>query len=298
MSKRESLGRYNLIIKKLRKHPATFKEIERYLTEESEIHAYNFVTSIRTFQRDLADIRSLYGIDIQFNRSEKKYYIVDDDNTELKERIIEAFDTYNALNMSDRLSKHIHFEKRCSNGSEHLFGILHAIKNKLRLSFWHQKFHDENPSQRHVAPYALKEFKNRWYLVAKDEKDERIKSFALDRIKVIEITKRHFDYPSDFDINSHFRYCFGIMGPNSEKPHEIILSIDPYHGKYIKSMPLHETQKIISDTKEELLISLQLYITFDFIMELCAMHELVKIIKPQILINQMKKILQNTLKAY
>jgi len=41
MSKRESIARYSLIIKKLRKQPSTFAEIETCLALESEIQAYS-----------------------------------------------------------------------------------------------------------------------------------------------------------------------------------------------------------------------------------------------------------------
>ncbi len=69
MSKREAVARYNLIINKLRKHPASFDEILSYLEVESDIQSYNFVVSLRTFQRDLADILSIYNIEINYDFS-------------------------------------------------------------------------------------------------------------------------------------------------------------------------------------------------------------------------------------
>ena len=75
MSKRESISRYNLIIKKLRKHPSSFSEISDYLAFESDLQEYNFNVSKRTFQRDIEDIRSVYNIDIQYDFSRKVYNI-------------------------------------------------------------------------------------------------------------------------------------------------------------------------------------------------------------------------------
>jgi hypothetical protein len=51
------------------------------------------------------------------------------------------------------------------------------------------------------------------------------------------------------------------------------LSFDDYQGKYIKSLPLHESQQTISDSENELQIKLKLYITHDFIMELLSYGE-------------------------
>lgn len=296
MSKREAISRYNLIIKKLRKHPCTFQEIADYLSLESEFQAYNFNVSKRTFQRDLEDIRSIYNVDIQYDFSQKVYYIENEQQPEVNERIYEAFDFLNALNITDRLSDYIHFEKRKPQGTENLYGLLHAIKNKVRITFTYQKYWEDEISLRNVEPYALKEFKNRWYVLAKDLKDNQVKSFALDRLTDLEISKKPFQFPVDFNVNEHYKYCFGIISPNGLEPEEIILSFDPFQGKYIKSLPLHHTQKVIKDDEDELQIKLTLCITFDFIMEILSYGENVKVLKPDSLNNELKQIYRNALK--
>lgn len=298
MSKRESIARYNLIIKKLRKHPASFAEIADYLALESELQEYNFNVSKRTFQRDLEDIRSLYNIDIQFDFSRKVYFLDFDEQSDVNERILEAFDTFNALNLSDRLSNNIHFEKRRPQGTENLYGLLHAIKNQLQIKFTYQKFWEDELTKRNVEPYALKEFRNRWYVLANDLKDNQVKSFALDRLTNLDITKRKFQFPNDFNINEHYKYCFGIISPNGHKPQEVILSFDPFQGKYIKSLPLHESQQILIDNEDELRVKLTLFVTHDFFMELLSYGENLKVIEPESLIKDIKNSLQETLKQY
>ncbi|MFQ3578707.1 MAG: WYL domain-containing protein [Bacteroidales bacterium] len=298
MSKRESIARYNLIIKKLRKQPSSFSEISDYLAFESDLQEYNFKVSKRTFQRDIADIRSVYNIDIQYNFSRKVYYIDHDEQPEVNERIFEAFDTFNALNITDRLSNYIHFEKRRPQGTENLYGLLHAIKNKVQISFLYQKFWEDENSHRIAEPYALKEFKNRWYVLANDLKDKKVKSFALDRLTGLQITRKKFQFPIDYDVNEHFKYCFGIISPNEHSPQEVILSFDPIQGKYIKTLALHESQVILKDNEEELLLKLTLYITHDFVMEILSFGDNVKVIQPVSLIAEIKKAYENALKLY
>jgi predicted DNA-binding transcriptional regulator YafY len=298
MSKRESIARYNLIIKKLRKQPATLAQIRDYLELESELQDYNFRVSGRTFQRDLEDIRSLYNIDIQYDFSWKVYYIDSDDQPEVNERILEAFDIYNALNLTDRLSDFIHFDPGRPQGTENLFGLLHAIKNRLQIRFAYNKFRDDALSVREVRPYALKEFRNRWYILARDISDEQLKTFSLDRMSDLEITRRHFQLPADFDVNRYFKYCYGIMSPNAESPAEIILSFDPLQGKYIKTLPLHASQQILEDNTKELRIRLTLFVTHDFIMELLSYGEHLKVIQPSSLAEAMKSAFRNALERY
>ena len=298
MSKRESISRYNLIIKKLRKHPASFKEISEYLAFESELQEYNFNVSKRTFQRDLDDIRSLYNIDIQYDYSRRVYHIAIDQQPEVNERILEAYDTFNALNITDRLSNHIHFEKRRPQGTENLYGLLHAVKNSIQIKFTYQKYWEEELSQRIAEPYALKEFRNRWYVLARDVQDQQIKSFALDRLTNLEISKKRFQFPRDFNTSEHFKYSFGIIGPNDHQPQEVVLSFTPFQGKYIKSLPLHESQQILIDNDEELRIKLKLFITHDFFMELLSYGENMKVLQPESLIDDLKASLKKVLKQY
>ncbi len=298
MSKRESITRYSLIINKLRKHAASFNEISDYLALESEIQGYNFNISKRTFQRDLNDIRSLYNIDIVYDKPLKAYIIDYDEESGFQARILEAFDTLNALNLNERLSQYIHFEKRQPQGTENLYGLLHAIKNRLQINFSYQKFWEESLTHRYVEPYALKEFKNRWYILANDMKDKKVKSFALDRLSELNITKKHFQLPVDFDANQYYKHCFGIISPNGHTPEEVILSFDPVQGKYIKSLPLHSSQQVLIDNDRELRIKLTVYVTHDFFMEILSYGDLVQVLQPESLIQELRNSYQNALKKY
>jgi predicted DNA-binding transcriptional regulator YafY len=298
MSKREILLRYNLIINKLRNKPATFKVIEDYLERESELQEYKLTVCIRTFTRDLDDIRLLFNISIEYDFSKKVYFINDEGQPEVNNRMLEAFDTFQALNISDGLSNYIHFEKRKPQGTENLHGLLHSIKNRYLIKFDYQKFWDSEATHRKAEPYALKEFKNRWYILAKDLKDNKIKTFALDRLTKLETTAKKFNYPSNYNVEEHYKYCFGIISPNGQKPEEVILSFKPFQGKYLKTLPLHQTQEVILDNEEELQLRLKLCVTHDFLMELLSFGDQVKVLQPQGLVNELKKTYLNTLEQY
>lgn len=284
MSTTELLLRYIHIVNRVSKSPATFKEIDDYLTRQSAFQDYKFNISQRQFLRDLKKIGSILEIEIYYDPRQGVYLINEAEFSELSRRRLEAFDTFNALKIGDSTSRLIHFEKRRPQGTENLFGVLHAIKNNLQINFTYQKFWEEQSTERSVHPLALKEFKNRWYLLSKDTKDGAIKTFALDRLTTLDITPIKFKPSPDFDIEEQFRYCFGIISPTDEEPQEIILSFTPFQGKYIKSLPLHESQKILIDDKNELRIKLKLFVTHDLIMELLSFGDNMKVLQPDSLI--------------
>lgn len=298
MSKRASLARYNLIIKKLRRYPTDFKNIADYLEEESRIQGYNFRVSKRTFQRDLNDIRSLYNIDIQYDFSKRVYFIKFEDREGFGERILQSFDVFNALRISERLSKYIHFERRNPEGTEYLSDFLKAIKTRSQVKIAHQKFEESKAILRHINPLALQEFKNRWYVVAQDIDLKKKRTFALDRILDVTLMPTKFTYPKNFTVESYFKDYFGVVREQSGEPVEIELSFNPHQGEYIKSLPLHSSQEILVDNNQEVRIRLKVVITFDFIIELLSLGKRVRVVKPQILIEYLKDEYQEALDRY
>jgi len=294
MSKRGYISRYMLIIKKLKATPySTFEEIRDFINNNLEHMQMMDDTlimgmSIRTFQRDIREIRNMFGIDISYCRSQKGYYIAQSEFENMNfQRMMEAFDMFNSLNLAQDLQPYVHLENRRAQGTENIYGLLHAIKNR--------KFWEDLPSNRSVDPFALKEFKNRWYVVSRDTGDGLVKSFALDRLSDLEITGKSFDYPKEFDIKEKYRHFFGIISPFNLKPEKVVLSFDSVQGKYIKSQPLHHSQKVLKDNDKELRIQLNVCVTYDFIQELLSHGERVRVVEPVGLVHTMKKTYQRAL---
>lgn len=287
MSKRDYIIRYLLIIKKLRSsRVATFIEINEFLKQEFELLDSPRDISLRTFQRDLNEIRTIFNIDIHCNNY-NQYFIEEDELSGFNNRMMEAFDIINSLNIGKQLIPYILLEKRCPLGTEYIFDLLQAIRASQMVLMDYQKHSEDNSTKRMVEPYALKEFKGRWYLLSKDKKDDFVKTFGLDRIKRVEILKKKFVFPSDLNPGDYFHNCFGITTSEDEDPVEIVLSFDPLRGKYIKSYPLHESQKIIVDNDKELRISIKVYETLDLKTELLSYGSYLRVIKPQSLVYTM-----------
>lgn len=290
MSKRSYIHRYQLIIKKLKgKQYCSFNELQRYVEVQfaylqMQDEALNMGFSKRTLQRDIKEIYSLFGINIEYSTANKGYFITQSHITNNNyECVFEAFDLLSLHSLAQDIAPMIQLETRKPRGTEHLFGLLHAIKNRFQISFAYQPFWQATVSQRTVQPFALKEFKNRWYIIANDTFNDTIKTYALDRLMDLEISTTKFYLLDAFNIQDYYRYCFGIITPEDEEPEIIILSFNSLQGKYIKSLPLHQSQQILTDTETILVIQLELYITYDFVMEILSFGDNVKVIQPELL---------------
>ncbi len=300
MSKENYLPRLSLIIRQLEKSPATYKQINDYLQRESEIHGYDYSVSLRTFQRDIKDISKQFKIEIaNEKKGEKKYYIKSKpEMQEHSQRLLESYQMINIIETSQDYGEHVFLETRKANGLEHFHGLLYAIKNKKIITFNHYKYWEDIIRERTVHALALKESRGRWYLIAIDIKDNKLKTFGLDRISDLDVSKTSFQNKHEFNIKESFLHSFGIINSENEKPKKISLSFTYEQGQYVKNFPLHHSQKVTKEENHEVVVELQLSITYDFVMELLSYGEEVSILSPKSLIDQVKKIYANSLSKY
>lgn len=288
MSKLTYFKRYLYIIDRLRSRNCDFKDLQKHIIrklENEDIHT-SFEYSVRTFERDKKEILDIFGILIHYNRKDKTYSI---DEQEIEDqsvtRIIDAFSIHHALQEGNKLSPSVFLEKRKSSGTENIHGIIHAIQNLYITKFTHQKHWDDDSTQREVYPVALKESHQRWYLIALDKKDDKVKTFGLDRISKLIVTDTKFK-PVKYNVEKEFRHAFGV---ETYSPAEkIVLEFVNKQGNYIKTFPLHESQKIIKENDDTLLLEIYIHTTNDIKMELLKYGADVKVISPIGLQNEMR----------
>lgn len=289
MSKLIYFKRYLYVIDRLRNIPCSFNELQehvmRKLAKDDIDTAFEY--AVRTFERDKKDIATLFGITIQYNRKEKNYFI---DEEEIEDqsvtRMIDAFSIHHALQQGNKLSPSIFLEKRKSLGTEHINGIIHAIQNCFILQFTHQKHWDDFNTQREVKPIAVKESQQRWYLVALDKKDNIVKTFGLDRISNLKITDTKFK-PFNYNVEKEFQHAFGVE--TYEAAEKVVLEFSKQQGNYVKTFPLHQSQRILEETEDSLIIEIFIHTTNDIKMELLKYGADVEVLKPIGLRNEIKK---------
>jgi proteasome accessory factor B len=298
MSKLVYFKRYLYVIERLRSRPSNFTELQEYVIrklESDDINTY-FEYAIRTFERDKKDITTLFGISIEYNRKDKAYYIDEEEiENQSVTRIIDAFSIHHALQVGNKLSPSVFLEKRKSLGTEHIHGIIHAIQNRFILQFTHQKHWENFSTQRNVNPIAIKESQQRWYLIALDKKDETIKTFGLDRISNLKITDIKFKSIA-FNVEKEFRNAFGVE--NYAPTEKVILEFSKQQGNYIKTFPLHDSQRIVEETEDEVILEIFIHTTNDFIMELLKYGSDVKVISPISLQEEIKSRILEMAKLY
>ena len=122
-------------------------------------------------------------------------------------------------------------------------------------------------------------------VLALEKKDEKVKTFGLDRITKLKITDSKFK-PVKYNVEKEFQHAFGIE--TYAPVQKIVLEFSWQQGNYIKSFPLHESQQIIEKTNTKVIIELNIRTTNDIVMELLKYGSEVKVLAPISLQNEIK----------
>lgn len=134
-------------------------------------------------------------------------------------------------------------------GIKHLSTLIDAASNKQTLSVRYKTFEGKE-EQWTVYPYYLKQYNNRWFLFAWNEKYDTLSNMALDRIEEIILSDLPFRENTDIDFDTYFDDIIGVTIPNQEvEKLTIRLQFDPRRFPYVVSKPIHHSQTIISEDK-------------------------------------------------
>ena len=290
MSKQGYIRRYLLIIRIIRNN--RYISLQELIRKVDDGLAYYDDTgdvgvSRRTILRDLQEIRSGMNISIEYSRTEKGYYIPEDeDQFSDIERILEQYDLLTSLRAREELSAFVFPEKRKPRGTGNLSPLIHAIRRNLIVEFTYVKFNNSVSSFRSVMPYALKEGRGRWYLLAVEIGENvrhagEIKSWGLDRIRDLIVTEKRFTRNPAIDPEKEFKEVIGAYSKEELPVEEVILSFSPKAGRYNEAFPLHSSQETLVDNDEEFRIRLRIKITYDFKQELLAQSDVLTVIAPE-----------------
>ena len=245
-----SFRRHYLIIEfvRRRKH-ATFQDILFYLSE----HGLN--VGERTLQRDIEGIRSDYQINIEYSPADKGYSINEDSVLPIDD-FLHFLEVVNFSElMIDSLTevkeafRYIQFENSGSlKGIHQLKDLLFAIRNKRIIKFKHENFWKDAISDIALQPLLIKEYQSRWYVIGAFI-DGKLRTFGIDRITDLQVTDKVFKIRKDWNAADNFSRVIGVTYEGERA--EVILSFEPFQGKYIKTLPLHGSQQVIIDNKDE-----------------------------------------------
>jgi hypothetical protein len=297
---KDYLRRHIWILSELYQNPKglTYKEFAERWKQSSQ----NFLGTPlpkRTFQDCLRAIEETFDIDISSDaRNGYRYRIVQRDwleNDRVKDWLLSAFAVNGLLQDSRGLRERVMYED-IPSGNDYLLEVLKAMRENHVLAVTYQDYYDEEPRVIMLEPYCVRVFRQRWYVVGVMENEPKgeepteltnqghIRRYALDRAVKLESTDATFKMPRDFAVSDYFADAFGIIVEPEEYDVETIRMkvYDINHRReYLRSLPLHESQKEVERHKDYSVFELRIAPTYDFIKEILSMGGEVEVISPE-----------------
>jgi proteasome accessory factor B len=296
MSVTNKLKRYELILNKVEssKYPA-LTEIYNYLQR------FDINPSERTLQRDMEELKTDFNIELVYDKKQRGYYIEKNTSTDTIIQFIKNMSLQANLLEFSKISQVsntiILKEEYLLKGVEWIPVLLDAIQHQLSVELTYHKFYEPKPDRFNFHPYGLKEFQGRWYAVGLVKGETKITKFGVDRIVDIKLTDKKFKTNKDIDLVTYFSRMIGIIDDDGSRE-IVVLSFTPFQANYIRTLPLHWSQKEILTNDKEVQFEYYLLLNHELMQKILSYGAEVKVIKPAALQAKHKEWLKNALTRY
>lgn len=136
-------------------------------------------------------------------------------------------------------------------GKEWINPLYEFISQKRAIKLVYQSFVTAQPHEWMFFPYLLKEYRNRWFVFGAKADNMMIYNLALDRIVWIEAVDIPYREKPEFDSEHFFDNIIGVSKSLKSAPRKIKFWANAEQSNYIKTKPLHPSQKLVSENLED-----------------------------------------------
>lgn len=281
MSKNQ-INKYVWLVETLyRAKKITLKEINRKWTE-TELSEGEEIPR-RTFHTWRNTVEEMFGLVILCDKSDgDRYYIenrevLEDDG--LQRWLLNTMSVSNTLLDNKVLSDRILLEN-IPSGQDFLTTVMEAMKKNRLLEITYKGFWSESEHTFPVAPYCVKLFRQRWYLVGNSVYEDKIRIYSLDRVQEAQLSDETFKYPKKFNPENYFKGCFGIIRDEDCAIETVKIKVSADQANYLRSLPLHTSQEEVERNDDYSIFTLQVRPSFDFQQELLWNGDALEVLEP------------------
>ena len=255
----------------------------------------------RTFHTWIREAEEMFGLVIMCERKGGYNYYIENAE-EIKQGgfrnwLLNTISTENLLMNNQQLKDRILLEE-VPSVTDHLEPIIKAMKSNLALTISYQSYWREESTTFDVEPYCVKVFKQRWYLVGRSPYYDQVRIYALDRILDLEITDTKFKMPAKFNPAAFFEDFYGIIAHDNPEVETVKLKVSADQSNYLRSLPLHHSQKEVEKTENYSVFKLRLCPEFDLQQEILSQTPAIEVLEPQWLRDEIAEKLSVIMEKY
>ena len=285
----------------------TFAEIQEKWLRSDMSEGVELARS--TFNRHKDAIQDMFGIYIECDRQNGyKYYIGNDEvlrDDSVQNWILSTLSVNNVISESLSLQNRILLQSVPAEDG-YLGMVIDAMKKSVRIAVDYRKYGTDSPNHLNFEPYCLKLFKQRWYILGhfhRDATEEKPEAdyfgvFSFDRIINMKLTDVKFRIDPDFDAQEYFNECYGVLVGDDTRPERIVIRAYGYERYYLRDLPIHKSQYEIGRGENFADFEFYLRPTIDFSGHLLSRGNLIKVLQPQWLADEIHDMHQEAAAMY
>lgn len=177
--------------------------------------------------------------------------------------------------------------------------LFKAISEKKTIKIKYHTYRNNKVIEGVVHPYYLKEYNQRWFLFALNDKYKSLSVYALDRIEAMDKTKTKFIPNNTIDFSHYFDNVVGVSVKLHEKPQTVKIWVDGEQLPYTLSKPLHKSQTVINKNDDgSAVIAIKVIPNFELEQLLLSFGERFEVLSPPSLRNKIAARIKKNIEKY
>lgn len=312
-----------------RKRKYSIAMIFQRCNEELERRDFLPVTAMNSIRSDMEQIERIYlGAEIESYREGRNIYYRYSDpefsiyKTPMKAdeiiqltqtlRLLKRFKGMPQFNWVDEIAERLGASLKLDEATDEIVGfdenmdlegmdnftpLFNAIVEKQPLKLTYQSFKQDSKETIIVHPYYLKQYNKRWFLIAWNDEFNFMANYAFDRIKGMENANVAYK-PTDLNWLDYFDEMIGVSKDSRTEPQLVKLWVSPQSWPYIKTKPLHGSQRVISVDESGAVVTIEVYLNFELQQQLLSFGEGVVVLEPKELQDKIKERITLALSIY
>lgn len=170
-----------------------------------------------------------------------------------------------------------------------------AVLEHRSIEIGYQGLNDKSPVRRKIDPYKIWFYDGTLYVVGLCHLRSKIRTFVLDRIKMLRVTGDSFEVPADFNFEDLIRHSFKVM---QKELYTVVVQISPAWAQYVGERIWHESQSIQEQLDGGIEITMRVAGLEEIKQWIMGMGPEAYVLEPEELRGMIRKDLQATLAKY
>ncbi len=194
--------------------------------------------------------------------------------------IVRMEETYNIVR-SRQQQQILQFDHSLNEAGQKWVDVLYPYtKAQMSLSVQYQPFGAEAYTVV-VSPYLLREYNNRWFLIAWDHQFGAVTNLALDRIRDVKKSLQPYHRDESFDASNHLKDVVGVSLPNGNEKQRVVFKAFGRQPDYLLTKPIHPSQHEVSRDGEATFFAIDVIPNYELEAVFLSRGEDIEVVEPE-----------------